>query len=432
MHIRLSGMPGYAFVLLLWLASSPLQAALNIEIFGGGATQIPIAIVPLAGEDKLRQPLSPVVSADLQRSGLFRLVDPGFLAPHDPSEVAYPEWMSRGASALAIGAATPLPGGQVALRVMLLDVAKQSQLAIYTETVPAEQLRAAAHRIADMIYEKLTGDVGVFSTRIAYVVKQGKKYSLQVADADGFNAQPVIEYTEPIISPAWSPDGAKLAYVSFENKKPVVYVQTLATRARKAVANFRGSNSAPAWSPDGKKLAVVLSLMGGSQIFLVNADGGGLQRLTQSSGIDTEPSFSPDGRYIIFTSDRGGSPQIYRMPVTGGVSGTAERLTFEGSYNVSPHYSPDGKSFTFIHRSGDRFNVAIQDVATRQVQLLTDSRFDESPTFAPNGKMILYATEVRGRGILSAVSSDGRTRQQLSTQEGDIREPAWGPLPGRP
>ena len=224
-----------------------------------------------------------------------------------------------------------------------------------------EQLRAAAHRIADMIYEKLTGDVGVFSTRIAYVVKQGKKYSLQVADADGFNAQPVIEYTEPIISPAWSPDGTQLAYVSFENKKPVVYVQTLATQARKAAANFRGSNSAPEWSPDGKKLAVVLSLVGGSQIFLINADGSGLQRLTQSSGIDTEPSFSPDGRYIIFTSDRGGSPQIYRMPITGSASSTAERLTFEGSYNVSPHYSPDGKSFTFIHRNGDRFNVAIQE-----------------------------------------------------------------------
>ncbi|MDE2365560.1 MAG: PD40 domain-containing protein, partial [Betaproteobacteria bacterium] len=196
-----------------------------------------------------------------------------------------------------------------------------------------------------------------------------------------------------------------------------------------AVANFKGSNSAPAWSPDGKKLAVVLSLMGGSQIFMVNADGGGLQRITQSNGIDTEPSFSPDGQSIIFTSDRGGSPQIYRMKLTGGASGTAERLTFEGSYNVSPDYSPDGKSFTFIHRNGDRFNVATQDLATGQVQLLTDSQFDESPSFAPNGKIILYATEIRGRGILSAVSSDGRTRQQLSIQTGDIREPAWGPLP---
>jgi TolB protein len=432
MPIRLHRLSEYAFVLLL-LTAVPVHAALNIEIFGGGATQIPIAIVPFAAEETLKQSITPVVGADLQRSGLFKLVDPGGLRPNEPVEVVYPDWMNRGASALVIGSTTMLPGGQVSLRVKLLDVAKQVQVAAYTETVPSEQLRAAAHRIADMIYEKLTGDVGVFSTRIAYVVKQGKKFSLQVADADGYNSQPVIEYTEPIISPAWSPDGTRLAYVSFENKKPVVYVQTLATRARKAAANFRGSNSAPAWSPDGKKLAVVLSLMGGSQIFLVNSDGsGGLQRISQSSGIDTEPSFSPDGRYIIFTSDRGGSPQIYRMAVTGSQSASAERLTFEGSYNVSPHYSPDGKSFTFIHRNGDRFNVATQDIATRQVQLLTDSQFDESPSFAPNGKIILYATEVRGRGILSAVSSDGKTRQQLSTQVGDIREPAWGPLPGLP
>ncbi|HKX52536.1 MAG TPA: Tol-Pal system beta propeller repeat protein TolB [Nitrosospira sp.] len=424
---KLSGSAAVLF--FLWLVCSPVQAALNIEIFGGGANQIPVAIVPLAGEERLgAQSLTPVISADLQRTGLFKLVDTGGLRPHEPVEVSYPDWINRGASALAIGTAIPVSGGQISIRVRLLDVARQAELGSYVETVPPEQLRAAAHRIADMIYEKLTGDVGVFSTRIAYVIKQGKKYSLQVADADGFNAQPVIEYTEPIISPAWSPDGTRLAYVSFENKKPVVYVQTLATRTRKAVANFRGSNSAPAWSPDGKKLAVVLSVMGGSQIFLINSDGGGLQRLTQSSGIDTEPSFSPDGRYIIFTSDRGGSPQIYRMPVTGGASKVAERLTFEGSYNVSPRYSPDGKGFTFIHRSGDSFNVAIQDFATGQVRLLTDSKFDESPSFAPNGRMVLYATEIRRRGILSAVSSDGRTRQQLSTQAGDIREPAWGPL----
>lgn len=430
MQIRSPEFFPYVLVLFLWLIGTPAHAVLDIEIFGGGATQIPIAIVPFAAEEKLNQGITPVVAADLQRSGLFRMVDPAGLAPHEPVEVVYSEWINRGANALVIGSTTALPGGQVAVRVRLLDVAKQVQLASYTETVPVGQLRAAAHRIADLIYEKLTGDVGVFSTRIAYVVKEGKKYSLQVADADGFNAQPVIEYTEPIISPAWSPDGKQLAYVSFENKKPVVYVQTLATRTRKAVANFKGSNSAPAWSPDGKRLAVVLSLVGGSQIFLINADGSGLQRFTQSSGIDTEPSFSPDGQSIIFTSDRGGSPQIYRMQITGRPSGMAERLTFEGSYNVSPDYSRDGKSFTFIHRNGDKFNVATQDLATRQVQLLTDSRFDESPSFAPNGRIILYATEVKGRGILSAVSSDGRTRQQLSTQAGDVREPAWGPLPG--
>jgi TolB protein len=419
----------YTLALIFCLFGTPLHAALDIEIFGGGASQIPIAIVPFAAEERLTQGVTAVVKSDLQRSGLFRMVDSDGSTPHEPSEIIYPNWQMRGANALVIGTTRILPNGQIEVRYRLMDVARQEILISDMETVPVKQLRAVAHRMADSIYEKLTGDVGVFSTRIAYVAKRGKKYALQVADADGFNARTAIEYTQPIISIAWSPDGTKIAYVSFENKKPVIHVQTLATGARKAVAKFRGSNSAPAWSPDGKKLAVVLSKKGGSQIFLINSDGSGVKRLTRSSGIDTEPSFSPDGKSIIFTSDRGGSPQIYRMPVTGSASGKAERLTFEGSYNVSPQYRHDGRSFTFIHRNDSQFNVAIQNLETRQVQLLTDSSFDESPSFAPNGKIILYATEIKGRGILAAVSSDGRTRQELSTQEGDIREPAWGPLP---
>ncbi len=419
----------YGFCCLsLWLACMPLQARLNIEIFGGGMERIPIAIVPFADEGRLQQRITDVVAADLQRSGLFKLIDPTGSTPHEPAEVNYSEWSDRSASALVIGRTIPLPGGQVEIQFRLLDVAKQTQLAGLATVVPLTQLRVAAHRIADIIYETLTGETGVFSTRIAYVLKQGDKYALQIADSDGYNAHSIIEYTEPIISPAWSPDGRRIAYVSFENKKPVVYVQTLATRERKAVANFAGSNSAPAWSPDGKKLAVVLSLHGGSQIYLINADGSGLQRLTRSSGIDTEPNFSPDGRAIIFTSDRGGSPQIYRIPVSVSESAKAERLTFEGRYNVSPDFSHDGKSFTFIHQHNGRFNVAVQDLATGQVQLLTNSQFDESPSFAPNGRMILHATEIKGRGILSAVSRDGQTRQHLSVQTGDIREPAWGPL----
>jgi TolB protein len=393
------------FVIFLCLLGTPLHAALDIEIFGGGASQIPIAIVPFAYEEKLKQSVTAVVASDLQRSGIFRLVDSGGLSPHDPRDIIYPNWQMLGTHALVVGSTRMLPNGQVEVRYSLMDVATQELLISDMETVSVKQLRAVAHRMADNIYEKLTGDVGVFSTRIAYVVKQGKKYALQVADADGFNARTAIEYTQPIISLAWSPDGTKIAYVSFENKKPVVHIQTLATGARKAIAKFKGSNSAPAWSPDGKRLAVVLSIRGGSQIFLINANGSGLKRFSRSSGIDTEPSFSPDGQSIIFTSDRGGSPQIYRMP------------------------RHDGKSFTFIHRNGSKFNVAVQDLETRQVQLLTDSLFDESPSFAPNGKIILYATEIGGRGILAAVSSDGRTRQRLSAQTGDIREPAWGPLP---
>ncbi|MBL8496460.1 Tol-Pal system protein TolB [Nitrosomonas sp. JL21] len=419
-----------ALIVMLLCISTSLQAQLNIEIFGGGASRIPIAIVPFAEEGKLQPAITPIISADLQRTGLFKLVDPAGLSPHEPAEVAYADWANRGANALVIGRAISVSGDHVELQFRLMDVAKRSQLTGLAITVPRTQLRAAAHRIADTIYEALTGDVGVFSTRIAYVLKRGNKYALQVADADGYNAQSIIEYSEPIISPAWSPDGNQLAYVSFENKKPVVYVQTLASRERKAVASFKGSNSAPAWSPDGRKLAVVLSNQGGSQIFLVNVDGSGLQRLSRSSGIDTEPNFSPDGRSIIFTSDRGGSPQIYRMSVTSGENSNAERLTFEGGYNVSPDFSQDGKSFTFIHRnSNNQFNVAVQDIGSRQVQILTNSKFDESPSFAPNGKMILYATEIDGHGILSAVSRDGQTRQHLTVQSGDIREPAWGPLP---
>jgi TolB protein len=418
-----------AFIFLLCWISLPSLAQLKIEIFGGGSARIPIAIVPFSDESRLPQGITSVIGADLQRTGLFKLVDTAGASPHVPADVVFPDWVNRGANALVIGRTVVLPGGQVEIQFRLMDVAKKTQLAGLGITVPAAQLRSAAHRIADVIYEALTGDVGVFSTRIAYVLKQGSKYALQVADADGFNAQSIIEYSEPIISPAWSPDGSQIAYVSFENKKPIVYVQTLATRERRAVASFKGSNSAPAWSPDGRRLAVVLTNQGGSQIFLINADGSGLQRLSRSSGIDTEPNFSPDGRYILFTSDRGGSPQVYRMAVGSSENSNAERMTFEGNYNVSPDYSQNGKSFTFIHRNNNQFNVAVQEIGSRQVQILTNSKLDESPSFAPNGKMILYATELNGHGILSAVSSDGQTKQHLSVQSGDIREPAWGPLP---
>lgn len=419
----------HVWILVFWFFSAPLHAELDIEIFGGGTARIPIAIVPFADENKFQHSITKIVSDDLERSGLFSLVDSNGLTPYAPVEVVYSDWIDRGASALVIGRTIIMPNGMIEIQFRLMDVARKEQLTGLVATIPITQLRSAAHRIADIIYETLTGDVGVFSTQIAYVLKQGGQYALKIADADGFNAQSIIEYTEPIISPAWSPDGSQLAYVSFENQKPVIYVQTLTTHQRIAVANFKGSNSAPAWSPDGQRLAVVLTAQGNSQIFLINVDGTGMRRLSKSSGIDTEPSFSPDGRSIIFTSDRGGSPQIYRMLVTETENSMAERLTFEGNYNVSPDFSRDGRSFTFINRNNGRFNVAVQEFGSRQMQILTNSQFDESPSFAPNGKMILYATEIKGRGILSAVSRDGQTRQQLSIQAGDIREPAWGPLP---
>jgi TolB protein len=419
-----------AVAILIPLAPLPsAHAALTIEIIGTGATQYPIAVVPFRAEGGLAQPVTPVIAADLARSGLFRMVDSGGLnpLPHEPQDLNYSIWRARAADAVVIGSVSQLPDGRYDVRFRLMDVARQTQLAGFAYAASAAQLRLTAHRIADVIYETLTGAKGVFSTRIAYIVKKGKRYELQVADADGHGAQTVRWSDEPILSPSWSPDGTRLAYVSLERKKPVVYVQSLTTGQFQAVANYWGSNSAPAWSPDGRRLAVVLSKDGGSQIYFINPDGKGEpRRMTFSSAIDTEPNFSPDGELMLFTSDRGGSPQIYGMQVAGG---EPRRLTFEGSYNVSPRFSPDGKSFTFIQRNGGRFNVAVQDMTTRQVQVLTDGSIDESPSFAPNGRMILYATEVRGRGVLSAVSSDGRVKQRLSEDGSDVREPAWGPFP---
>lgn len=412
-----------ALAALAW--SAVVRAALTIEIVGAGANQIPVAVVPLRGEPGGPQSVSQVIGADLQRSGLFKLVPNGNDTPAEPADVRFPDWRARGTDAMVIGTVQQLPDGRYDVRFRLLDVVKQTQITGFAYTVAASQLRATAHKIADAVYEKLTGDPGVFSTRIAYVAKQGKRWELQVADADGANAQTILGSSEPIISPAWAPDGNRLAYVSFEDKKPVVYVQSLAGGERKALAAFRGSNSAPAWSPDGKRLAVTLTLMGNSQLYLINADGTGLERLSNNSHIDTEPSFSPDGQHILFSSDRGGSPQVYRIPAGGG---NAERVTFDGSYNVSPRHAPDGKSFVFIRREGGKFNVAVQDFASRQVQVLTTTAQDESPSFAPNGRMILYATQVGGRGILAAVSSDGRVKQRLSASATDIREPAWGPI----
>ena len=413
--------------LFLLLATTVARAQLTIEIIGGGATAIPIAIVPFRGEAGYPVSVTSIVGADLTRSGLFKLVDPGGVNPRPsrPEELRFGDWTSRGADAVVVGSIGPQADGRLEVRFALLDVVKQTQLAGFTYAVLPTQLRATAHRIADVIYEKLTGDVGVFSTRIAYISKQGPRYELIVADADGYNPQTIVTSNEPLLSPVWSPDGTRIAYVSLENKKPVIYVQSLASGGRQAVANFRGSNSAPAWSPDSSKLAVTLSKDGGSQLYLINADGSGVQRLMSSTGIDTEANFAPDGRSILFTSDRGGSPQIYQLTLA---SGAVERMTYEGTYNVSPRHLPDNKGFAFVRRDGGQFNIALEDFATRQVQVLTQGTLDESPSIAPNGKLILYASNNGGRGILAAVSSDGRVKQRLTAAATDVREPAWGPL----
>jgi len=413
---------------LLTLFAGAARAQLTIEITGGGANQIPIAILPMVGEAALPQSVTEIVERDLSRSGRFRTIFVGGVSPlpSEPSQVNFAEWRSRLADALMIGQTQRLSDGRFELRFRLIDVPKQTQIGGIAFTLTAAQVRLTAHKIADFIYEKLIGERGVFSTRIAYVVKQGSRFELRVADADGQGAQSILISPEPIVSPAWSPDGTRMAYVSFQNKKPIVFVQNLsASRQPAPVANYRGSNSAPAWSPDGRQLAVVLTKDGASQIYLMNPDGSNLRRITFSGTIDTEPFFSPDGQSIYFTSDRGGSPQIYRMPAGGG---EATRVTFEGDYNVSPRISPDGKTLAYITRRSGRFQLMAMDIATRQVQPLTDGQNDESPSFAPNGRMILYASDVERRGVLAAVSSDGRVKQRLTVQAADVREPSWGPF----
>jgi TolB protein len=419
------GLIANSVLALFLLLLTPAHAELTVEITGAGANRIPIAITDFGGDFVSARALTSIVRGDLDRSGEFRMQDTSGISMTETTSLVFDDWKNRGVDALVAGSVQPGSGGRMEARFQLYDIARQVPLGGEALTTSTNMLRAAGHRIADFIYEKLTGEPGVFSTRIAYVVKSSAtRYELHIADADGQNAQAALISREPIISPSWSPDGSRLAYVSFENKKPIIYVHSLVSGQRIVIANFKGSNSAPTWSPDGRKLAVTLSKEGGSQIFLINADGSGAQRLGSSSSINTEPFFTPDGQTLYFTSDRGGSPQIYSAHLDGG---DVQRITFEGNYNVSPRISPDGKTMAFITRRDGSFRLSVMDLASRQVQVLTDSAKDESPSFAPNGRMILIATELGGRGVLSAVSVDGRIKQRLSIPAGDVREPAWGP-----
>lgn len=400
------------------------HAQLRVDISGTGAQQFPVAVADFSGDPAGRL-IAEVIRADLTRSGQFRLINATGAELNVNSPIAFKEWRTRGADYVAYGSVTQPKPGQYEIKYRLADTIAEKELDGFSFNGTDKELRRTAHQIADRIYEKITGVPGVFATRIAYVLKQGNTYELQIADADGQNPQIALRSREPIISPAWSPDGTKLAYVSFETGKPVVYVHDLAGSKRVPVANFKGNNSAPAWSPDGKTLAVVLTRDGLSQIYLVNSeDGSNLRRLTRSPLIDTEPVFSPDGQSIFFTSDRSGKPQIYQIPVSGG---EARRITFNGDYNISPRISPDGKNLLVVTKREGQFRIAIHDLATGAEILLTEGPDDQSPSFAPNGKQVLYAARQGGRNMLAGVSSDGRMRQTLSVLNGEIREPTWGP-----
>jgi TolB protein len=415
----------HLFCLALLSTSFSAHAAMEIQVVGGSANKISVAMLPFQAAPGQPQPgLTQIVGDDLGRTGQFSLVDIGAAPQGGYAGVDYAVWRSKGADAVVVGQVTALPGGRFEVRFRLLDAVKQTQLAGYSYTISATQWRAPAHQIADVIYEKLTGIRGAFGSRIAYVHKKGPRYELRVADADGQNPRTIVHSGESLISPRFSPDGASLVYVSFEDKKPVVYTQSLRTGARRKVASFKGSNSAPAWAPDGRRLAVVLTRDAASQIYLLNVDGSGLTRLTKGGNLDTEPVFSRDGKTIYFTSDRGGSAQIYRVAASGG---EPTRVSYSGSYNVSPAISPDGRHLTYISRDEGRYRVVLQELASGQTRVLTDTARDESPSFAPNGQAVLYATVQGGRGVLGTVSLDGMTRARLSESGVDAREPAWGP-----
>ncbi|NTV85254.1 MAG: Tol-Pal system protein TolB [Burkholderiaceae bacterium] len=403
----------------------PAWSQFRVEVSGVGLTQLPIAVLSFRGEAQSPVKISAVILADLERSGRFKSVDATGQALDDASRPDFALWRQRSSESIVTGSVSRMPDGRFAVKFRLWDVVRGQDLGGQSFVVAQGDLRLVAHKIADYIHEKLTGDKGVFSTRIAYITKTARQHTLWVADADGENAQTALASPEPIISPAWSPGGEQLAYVSFEARKPVVYVHDVGTGRRRLLANFRGSNSAPAWAPDGKILALTLSRDGGSQIYLIDAGGGEPRRLTQTQGIDTEPVFAPDGRSIFFVSDRGGAPQIYRMPTSGG---TAERVTFSGAYNISPAISPDGRWLAYVSRVSGAFKLQVMELATGAVTGITETAADESPSFAPNSRLIVYATQIQGREALMTTTLDGKIKARLAGQDGDIREPAWGPF----
>ena len=435
MNLRLA----IAILLLFQPYAAPVRSApLDIMITEGIEQALPIAVVPFgwAGSaEDIPILMELTVANDLARSGRFKPMEPADMPqrPTDFQAVNFQDWRMLGMQNVVIGNLRATGKDSYDIEFRLLDVFRGSQIAGFRVTATRKQLRRTAHRIADVIFEKLTGVRGAFDTRIAYVTlkKNGENsfYTLQIADADGFNPQVLLESGEPLMSPAWSPDGRSLAYVSFEGRNSAIYVQDVATGQRRKVASNPGINSAPAFSPDGTRLALTLSMAGDPEIYVLHLATGNLQRLTRDRAIDTEPTWSPDGRHIAFTSDRGGGPQIYEVDAQGG---PARRLTFDGVYNARPRFAPDGRFIAVVNGRDRQYRIGLVDAQSGRLNILSKARLDESPSFSPNGSMIIYTTTTPHGTELAAVSVDGQVHQRLALQEGEVREPAWGPFLSAP
>jgi len=433
-----------SMILVLLLSfSTSASAVLTIQITKGVEGAQPIAVVPFA-TDKLTTPLPydlvSIINSDLARSGRFSPMPDKDIktigSPHDGGTVRFGDWRLVNMDYLLVGRVRQTGAINYEVQFQLFDVFKGEQLTGISYPFVVSDTRRMAHRISDIVYEKLTGQRGAFDTRIAYVTaltdfNKKRQFRLNIADSDGFNEQTILRSSKPLMSPSWSPDGQKLAYVSFEEGRPQIFVQQVfsATGQRQRITDYSGLNGAPVWSPDGKYLAMTLSKSGNPEIYLFELRTKQLTQITKHPAIDTEATWSPDGKQLVFTSDRGGKAQLYTVRLSRNKPASRpRRLTFEGDYNARAVFSPDGKLLAMVHGNKGRFQIGVMDLSNNTLQVLTDSRLDESPSFAPNGSMIIYATNRNNRGVLAAVSVDGRVHQRIEVQQGDVREPAWSPL----
>ncbi|TBW54664.1 Tol-Pal system protein TolB [Marinobacter halodurans] len=411
----------------------PAQAELMIRITEGADNAIPVAVVPFGKADGFQpsENISQIIHEDLAMSGEFKpLPSERMLSlPTNGDDVFYRDWRLLGQKYLLVGQVQPAGGNKVSARYELFDVNREKRIMGETASVAADNLRTLAHHISDKVYEAITGTRGVFSTRIAYVtldMENGKRiYRLNVSDVDGKRASVRLKSKEPILSPAWSPDGRRLAYVSFETGRPAIYIQELATGKRTRIAQFPGLNSAPAWSPDGDSLLMTLSRDGNAEIYKMDVASRKLTRMTDHWAIDTEPDWAPDGNSFVFTSDRSGGPQVYRMDADGG---DLSRLTFGSRYNARPRFSPDGENIFYVHQRDSYFHIARMNIESGEETILTRTKLDESPSVAPNGRLLIYATQEGGKSVLAVISADGGSNYILPSRFGDVREPAWSPF----